>query len=372
MSSLLDGVPLVDHHCHGLVRGNLDRPQFEALLTEAEGAGDLHPSLFDSQAGFGVRAICAPLLDLPRFASPEDYLARRFELGAEDVTRRLLASTGIADYLVDTGFQPERLTPPADLAAYTDASAHEIVRLETIAEQIITRTDPPKFAEAVRDELTARAASVAGFKSVAAYRVGLDLGADRPSDAAVTVAAANWVGSGRTSRLADPTLIRFLLWTALDLRRPVQFHVGYGDADADLRRCDPLLLTPLLRATSGLGVPVMLLHNYPFHRAAGYLAQVFDHVFVDVGLALHNVGTRAHVIVSELLEVAPFASVLFSSDAFGLGELYAVNASLFRRALTAFLDDGISREFWPVAEAERVARMIAHGNARRVYQLDRP
>ena len=123
-------------------------------------------------------------------------------------------------------------------------------------------------------------------------------------------------------------------------------------------RCDPLLLTPLLRATRRLGAPIMLLHNYPFQRSAGYLAQVFDHVFVDVGLALHNVGTRADAILAELLELAPFGSVLFSSDAFGLPELYAVNTALFRRALSAFLDDGIARDYWSAADAERFARMI--------------
>ena len=39
MSSLLEGVPLVDHHCHGLVRGALAREEFEALLTEADRPG---------------------------------------------------------------------------------------------------------------------------------------------------------------------------------------------------------------------------------------------------------------------------------------------------------------------------------------------
>jgi len=372
VSSLLDGVPLVDHHCHGLVRGELDRAQFEALLTECDGPAGLHSSLFDTQAGFGVRAICAPLLDLPRFASPDEYVARRAELGSEDVARRLLTGTGIADYLVDTGFLPELLTSPAELAAYTQASGHEIVRLEAVAEEVIAATDPARFADAVREALHMRAATAAGFKSIAAYRVGLDLDPARPSDSEVALAAASWSGmsgDGTASRLVDRTLIRFLIWTALDLGLPLQFHVGYGDADANLRHCDPLLLTPLLRATAGLGVPVMLLHNYPFHRSAGYLAQVFDHVFVDVGLALHNLGTRAYVIVAELLELAPFASVLFSSDALGLAELYALNTTLFRRALTAFLDDGISREFWPVAEAERIAGMIAAGNARRAYDL---
>ena len=116
----------------------------------------------------------------------------------------------------------------------------------------------------------------------------------------------------------------------------------------------------------------MLLHNYPFHRSAGYLAQVFDHVFVDVGLALHNLGTQADRLLAELLELAPFASVLFSSDAFGLAELYALNTTLFRHALTGFLDHGISHEFWPPAEAERIADMIAAANARRAYRLNNP
>jgi len=116
----------------------------------------------------------------------------------------------------------------------------------------------------------------------------------------------------------------------------------------------------------------MLLHNYPFHRSAGYLAQVFDHVFVDVGLALHNVGSRASAIVAELLELAPFASVLFCTDAFGLAELYEVSTTLFGQALTAFFDHGVARGFWPVAEAERLVGMIASGNARRAYGLGDP
>ena len=372
MSSLLAEIPLVDHHCHGLVRGELDRQEFEAFLTEADGLGPLHPSLFDTQVGLAVRSICAPLLDLPRFASPDDYLARRTELGADEAARRLLEVTGITHYLVDTGHLPDLLTSPAELAAYTDASGYEVVRLEVVAEQMIGMVEPRDFADTVREALHARGQTAASFKSIAAYRTGLDLDPSRPSDADVEIAATNWIrasGDDNVPRLVDRTLTRFLIWTALDLGRPLQFHVGYGDADVNLRDCDPLLLTPFLRATAGLGLPLMLLHNYPFHRAAGYLAQVFDHVFVDVGLALHNVGSRAGAIVAELLELAPFASVLFSSDAFGLAELYAVSATLFRQALTAFFDDGIARGFWPVAEAERLAGMIASGNADRVYGL---
>jgi len=193
MSSLLEGIQLVDHHCHGLVRGEIDRHEFESFLTEADGPGPLHPSLFDTQVGLAVRSICAPLLDLPRFASPEDYLARRAELGADEAARRLLAVTGIAHYLVDTGHHRDLVTSPVELAAYTDASGHEIVRLEVVAEQIIGAVEPRDLADALRETLYLRAQNAVGFKSIAAYRTGLDLDPSRPSDADVEVAAVAWV-----------------------------------------------------------------------------------------------------------------------------------------------------------------------------------
>src|SRR5262245_13710407 len=205
MSGLLEGMALVDHHCHGLVRGELDHRAFEAFLTEADGPGPLHPSLFDTQVGLAVRSICAPLLDLPRFAAPEDYLARRAELGADEVARRLLGLTGISHYLVDTGHLPGLLTTPAELAAYTDASGHEVVRLEVVAEQIIGTVEPRDFAGTVLEALHARAQNTVGFKSIAAYRTGLDLDPSRPTDADVEVAAAKWTRA--SSEQAVPRLV---------------------------------------------------------------------------------------------------------------------------------------------------------------------
>jgi predicted TIM-barrel fold metal-dependent hydrolase len=155
---------------------------------------------------------------------------------------------------------------------------------------------------------------------------------------------------GAGPRVCDEILHRFLVWCAVDAGLPVQFHVGYGDADADLRRGDPLLL-----------------HNYPFHRHAGYLAQVLPNVYVDAGLATHNLGHRAPALIAELLELAPFGKVLYSSDAFGLAELYHLGALLFRHGLAGFLAGGVEDGAWTPGDAERVAGMIASGNARRVY-----
>src|SRR5690348_14085666 len=81
MTGLLDGVPLVDHHCHGVVDSVLDRAGFEALATESDRPAPPGCTGFDSQVGFAIRRWCAPVLGLEPHAPPEDYLARRATLG---------------------------------------------------------------------------------------------------------------------------------------------------------------------------------------------------------------------------------------------------------------------------------------------------
>jgi predicted TIM-barrel fold metal-dependent hydrolase len=372
--SCVEDQPLVDHHCHGVVRTDVDRTGFEEMLTEAESVSSLGTTLFDSQIGLAVRRWCAPVLDLPAHATPEEYLARRAELGIDEVNRRFLARTGTSHYLVDGGFLPGKITTSGELAGIARAEAEDIVRLEQVAEDVVRAgTSATGFAGAFTDELARRAQDAVGCKSIAAYRVGLGLSGERPSPAQVRVAAGFWLGtveSGVPVRLADEVLHRFLFWTAVDIGKPVQFHVGLGDSDVDLHKCDPLLLTDLLRSTRAAQVPIMLLHNYPFHRHAAYLAQVFEHVFVDVGLATHNTGRASASVIAETLELVPFGKFLFSSDAFGLAELYHLGTLLFRSGLSEFLRAGMDDGSWTAADAERICSLAGAKNAKRVYRLD--
>ncbi len=248
--------PLVDHHCHGVLHRDADEATLESMLTE----GDSWPggSVFDSQAGLAFRRLCPPVLGLPPHAELGDYLARRAELGATEVSKRFLVAAGVSVMCVDTGFTPEPITSPAELGDLAGATAYEIVRLERVAEDVVAAgVGAAGFADAVRSALATRTASAVGVKSIAAYRTGLDLHAERPSDSEVAAAAGRWLAAAKSGppRLADETLQRFLIWCGVDLRLPVQFHVGYGDSDVDLHRCNPLLLTPLLRAIRPTGVP---------------------------------------------------------------------------------------------------------------------
>ena len=360
--------PLIDHHCHGLRLDDLDHDSFESLLNEADTPSSLGTTFFDSMLGLAIRRWCAPVLGLYAHASAEDYLARRRELGAE-ATRRLVAAAGIERFLVDTGLNADQLCSPADLAAMSGGRAYEVVRLEMLAEELLSKgIGPSNFAEAVDQALQDSTAIAA--KSIAAYRVGLDLPGDPPSADALSAALATLRPAANASyRIAHPVINSWLAWTAIKIGKPLQLHVAYGDADINLRHADPLRLTQFLRATEKYQIPIILLHNYPFHRHAAYLAQVFSHVFVDIGLAVHNTGVLSQAIIRETLELVPFGKLLFSTDAYGLAEFYYLGAELFRRGLSAVLHELIKAEEITNQDADHIASLIARNNAYRVYGL---
>jgi predicted TIM-barrel fold metal-dependent hydrolase len=364
----LDSVRLVDHHCHGTITADLGRDAFESLLTEGEAWPGVSP--FDSPAGVAVRRHCAPLLDLPRHAPPGEYLARRSELGWREVQRRFLRATGTDVFCVDTGYAPDRITTPREIAEAAGGTSYEVVRLEGVAESVgAAGVEPDAYADAFRTAAldAVRRPGVVAVKSVAAYRTGFDLDPARPSDAEVTEAARSWLGGG--GRLDHPVLVRHLLWTAVDLGLPLQLHTGFGDNDIRLHRVDPTHLTDWLHLTAGT-IPVLLLHCWPYQRQAAYLAAVFERVYLDVGLTLHHVGpARAGAVLAEALEITPFRKLLYSSDAYGVPEFHHLGALAFRQGLAELLQERVDADELALPDALRIARWTGRDNALRVYRL---
>lgn len=357
--------PLIDHHCHGVIGEALDRVRLESFLTESDRPPPPGCSTFDSSLGLAVRRHCAPPLDLPAGADPDAYVARRAELGPEEANRRLLRAARLEAMLVDTGLSGAALLDPPELGRLSGARTYEVVRLESLAEEVAARgVGAAEFAAAFAAALHARASDAIAFKSIIAYRHGLDFGALAPSPAEVTRAAGGWL-SRAGARLDDVVLLRHVLWEAVSTGLPVQLHTGFGDPDEDLRRCDPALLTEFLRACAGSGSSILLLHCYPYHRQAAYLAAVLPHVYLDLGLTIPYVGARGAAVLAEALELAPFHKLLYSSDAYGLAELFLAGAAGFREALAEVL-----ASFAITArERHRIADMIGRANARRVYGL---
>ena len=312
---------LVDAHCHCVVAGDVDATAFERWCTEADLPAPAGVSYLDSQLGFAVRRWCAPVLDLPAHAPVAEYLARRAELGWREAGTRLLRAAGLGALLVDTGLSAG-LVGLAELSTLAGVPVHEVVRLERVAEEL--NTDAAGFAAAYATALHARVAGAVAVKSVIAYRHGLDTGL------------------------------------------PLQLHTGFGDRDLPLSRADPALAQPFLAAVSS---PVVLLHGYPYHRQAGWLALVYPHVYADVGLTLNHLGARAPAVLGEFCELVPAGKLLFSTDACGLPELYLTGAAQYRHALRVLLDGWVADGALSTVDADRTASAIGAGNARRLYRL---
>lgn len=370
----VEGLRLVDHHVHGATLGELAPDAFEAMITESDRTLRPGQSAFDSQIGFALLRWCAPALDLEPHARPSSYLARRRDLGAEEVNRRFLRAAGVAAFLVDTGFATAGLLTPEELAAAAGSRAHEVVRLEAVAEEVAASgPDAAGYAAAFEERLAARlSAGAVGTKSIAAYRHGLDLDPTRPVPSDVAAAAGRWlrtVEATGSARLDDPVLLRHCLWAGIDAALPLQIHTGFGDTDLDLHRSNPVLLTGFLRLAEPWGTPVVLLHCYPYHREAGYLAQMFPNVFFDVGEAVNYLGAQSVRLVAESLELGPFGKQLYSSDAWGPAELHYLGARLWRTAVARVLGRYVADGDWSLGEAKRVASMIGTDNAAALYAL---
>jgi hypothetical protein len=372
------GLPLIDHHCHGVVPTDLDLAGFEALMSESYRPAPEGCSQFDKPLGLVVRRWCAPVLDLEPFCSGAAYVERRRALGADEVNRRLLGASGLESLLVDTGHRSDSIATPEMMAELAGRPAHEVVRIEAVAEEVArSGVSAGDFPAAFADELAHRARAAVGLKTIVAYRATFDIDQTPPNQKDIAKGADRWFKASAKAgkfRLDDVDIIRHGLWAGgelcRDLKLPLQIHVGFGDPDIYMHACDPTHFTDYLRAMEAWQVPCTLLHNYPFQREAAWLAEIFQNVYYDVGVILNFAGPMAADILGEALEMGPFYKQLYSSDAFGLAELYYLGQLQFRRALKQQLDGWIAGDMCTVAEADRIVAMIASANTRRIYRLD--
>lgn len=380
---MTDTVPvadLVDQHCHGVLRTELGLGTFEARLTAARAPAAPGTTFFDTQTGFAVRRWCPPLLGLEAHCPPAHYLARRRELGVAETSRRLLRATGVSAHLVDTGL-PGDLTGPAELASAAGSRAREIVRLEVLAGQVAdTSGTVDAFLVNLGEAVHTAAASAVAFTSAAAVTsvggVAPSAAPEPPGPGRLRVAAGRWLARREEQRRAarrgagerggggapvEPELLDHLRWSAVACGLPLQLRLGAAA---------PATLAGFAAATEGHGCDLVLLHGYPYHRQAAALAGRHPHVYADLGTVPAWTGARAADVLAEIMELAPFGKLLFSSGAQGLPELHLVGARQFREALGRVLGGWVADGAWTRRDAVRVATMIGSGNARRVYGLE--
>ncbi|MDX2005418.1 MAG: amidohydrolase family protein [Meiothermus sp.] len=370
----LDHIPIIDHHAHAVFHEPLWRSEpLEPMFTEAYDA-DIWRHHVRNNLYF-QRSIA----DLAGFYGCEEdveaVLAARQRCDYLELGRRFFRAANISDWLIDDGIWTDRLMSVEQCAALGPRTAR-VLRLEAeIAPFIQDHDSARSLFQAFNQHLEKVAPSLIGFKSIIAYRTGLDVVPhDWPAVEAAYTEFKRELRPGQIPRLNTKPLNDTLLWWALEVAaasgKPIQFHTGYGDPDLDMRLANPLHLRGLLEAPQLAGLKVVTLHCYPYVREAGYLASVYGGAYLDLGLTVPYLSVQGmRGAVQEALHLSPVSKVLFSSDAQRTPEMFWLAAKWGRKVLGQSLQGAIDDGDLRPAQAERAAEMILRGNAQQVYGL---
>jgi uncharacterized protein len=336
-------------------------------------------------------AALADLLDLSPDPRPDpgpvageelerQVVARRDELAGADpggYLRLLLDHAGTAVLLVDPG-GGDKVLKVSDVERAADRPAHEIVRLEPLAEELLAQGAPTarslaRFLGGFEERVgLAMERGAVALKSIAAHRGGLWLSAES-SQADRRRAFTNLDKAAQADRFDDAVLLPFLVRRAAELAAtrqvPLQFHTGIGDEDVYLPHADPSLLWPMLRDPSTEDCPVVLLGCYPYVGAAAHLAGTYPQVHMDLSPAVALAEPIAARMVSEALGLCPPGKLLAGSGGRAYPESHWWGATVWRRALARVLRTEVATGGLDEAAARDTARRVLATNATRLYRL---
>ena len=371
----LDGIPIVDNHCHSLLRQQPpDDDAFRIHLTESylpEIARDHVPTtIFYRRAMVELAALleCDP--------TPDAVHAARRARGVEWLTREIVQRANFKTWLIDTGYGADTTYSLDELRALAPVRVEEILRLEPLLERLILESDGfDAFLDAYRAAISElRSRGIVGMKSVIAYRTGLHI-EDVPRDDAARAFTAVRDSGLRTGKLrleSKPLLDHLIVIAVEEAARqsvPIQFHTGLGDPDLDLTLVDPAALR-LLFSERFRAAPIVLLHTgYPYVRSLAYVAAMFPNVYADMGETILFAAGEATEIYRELIGLAPASKLLFSTDASLVPELYWIGARVGRQALGRVLDEHIADGVLDEATALDWAERMLWRNSEAVYGL---
>ncbi|MEO7745171.1 MAG: amidohydrolase family protein, partial [Actinomycetota bacterium] len=295
--------------------------------------------------------------------------------GDADLARRLFADARVGALVIDTGYPDPAVSLPVDELG-TEVAL--LLRLELEMQDLVAAL--PTYDDlvgATRAHLTgARGRGFVGFKSIAGYRTGLDIRRwSRAEAIAAFSEARREVEQTGSVRLGHKPLLDTLLHVAFEVaaaeQLPVQFHVGYGDPDADLRSAHPLLLRDVLEERAYREMPVVLLHGcWPFFREGAYLAAVYGNAHLDLSYGIPFLSRpEMRSMTRAALGAAPLSKLMYSSDGARVPELHWLGAHDGRRLIGAALGELVDDGDLTAAQARRGGEQMLRDNARALYGL---
>jgi uncharacterized protein len=371
-------LPIVDNHCHGIMRDQVfeDVTGWRQAFTESNDPGMARGHV--ASTAFYRRLIRTLADFLGCEPEEEAVFAARTKRDGRELAGALLRAANVDILLIDTGFPPpEEVLPVPELGEVAGCRTEPMLRLEILMESLLAEHDS---LEEVKEALVAELDDVRGrgyvaLKSIAAYRTGLDIREWPREEAEESFQEYRRAAEAGTARLVHKPLLDTLLHVAFARAArqeiPVQFHVGYGDADTDLLLGNPLYLRPVLQRPDYRGMPVVLLHEcYPYTRQGGYLAAVYQNVYLDLSYGIPLLGYGEMLsFTRQALGVAPSSKLMYSSDSIGVPELHWISAIDGRRVVGEALGELLARGELDLVAAKAAGEDLLRANATRLYRL---
>ncbi|HEU5228427.1 MAG TPA: amidohydrolase family protein [Ktedonobacteraceae bacterium] len=374
----LSDLAVVDNHCHPvLLTQQMDVLQFRSYCTEATHASfattHVHNTVYYQWLLRQMAAFydCEP--------TEQVVIAARNSFDADALLHRLVQAAKIDTLVLDPGYPlPDVCYSPEQMGTVGGCRTVKLLRLETLMQRLVSaHGDFDEVVTRFSNEVSrAREQGYCGFKSIAAYRTGLNI-MQWQKDAAVEAfieARTEAVNTGQL-RIAHKPLIEYLLHIAFRIaaeqQLPIQFHTGYGDSDTDMRLGNPLHLREVLERRDYQSMPIVLLHeSYPYCQLGAYLAAVYPHVYFDLSYMIPFVDKLEMLAFTrQAFSVAPASKLMYSSDGTNLPEMHYVSAPRGRAIIGQVLQEMIDADELDNEMAYHLARQVLRETAYKVYNL---
>lgn len=385
----LSSAPVVDAHCHPWRNAELlaqdplgfeDRITMMGMCLISSGLADertnAHLALMTESTPLALTMRRRLAEHLGVEATRERVAeGRKAALAADPVAynRRLWEGAGVAGLVYDEGY-PQPTISREDFARDSGAPVYRVARIEPFIVELRERAHSYHELEdafVARLERECDDSGLVAFKSVIAYRTGLDVD-DPPSEYCERV-FRQWREDGFTETRAHAKPVRDrLLRRAFDVAgrhgRPVHIHCGGGDPAIVLAHARPQDLFPLLAEYQQQ--PVVLIHSgWPWLEEGAYVASVLPHVYLEISITMPWATLAIDQKLEVLLGAAPPAKIFYGSDEATEPEVIWLSAQLGREALGRVLGTAVERQWLSRSEAEQIGAGVLAGNVRRLHGI---
>jgi uncharacterized protein len=383
----LSDAPVVDAHCHAFNKadlfaneptGWLDRLTLMSMCLNSSYDSDnslinLVPEMSrNTLLTMAAKRWLAPFLK----CTPEEVVKCRsvaIKKDPEKYIKSLLADQNIIGLFVDDGYPLPKIASE-DFEKLISVAVHKVVRIEPLIQEAQQKTDNWVDFEACYISLLKQEAAdsrTIAFKSVIAYRTGLDVGQPERSQVLESFSAwkaNNWVDDRSISKPARDHLFHAALKVAGEMNLPFHIHTGGGDPDVLLPFARPSLLMPLLKQY--MSHPIVMIHaGYPWLGESAFLASIFPCAYIELSVLTPWSTLYIERALEQLLGSVPTNKLFHGSDQSAEPEIHWLAAKQTKDALSRVLNRAIERDMLSLSEAKRIGIGVLSQNALKLHGL---